>query len=176
MVGEVRDLETAEIAIKAAQTGHMVLSTLHTNTAAQTLVRLVSMGIPAFSIATSVSLIMAQRLCRLLCEKCKRRLEVPKLALLQLGFKEEEIDSGSLKIYEAVGCNHCQDGYKGRIGIYELMEVSKEIGQIIMDGGNANKVAEQSIKEGNWTLREAGLHKIRQGHTTIDEISRVTKD
>jgi len=176
MVGEIRDLETAEIAIKAAQTGHMVLSTLHTNTAAETLARLVSMGVPGFNIATSISLIIAQRLCRILCPKCKRKLEVPKPALLQLGFSEEEIDSGELTIYEAVGCNSCQEGYKGRIGIFETMEVSKTIGQIIMDGGNAIDIAKQSIKEGNWTLREAGLNKIRNGQTTIDEVVRATKD
>ncbi len=176
MVGEIRDLETAEIAIKAAQTGHMVLSTLHTNTAADTLARLISMGIPAFSVATSVSLIIAQRLCRVLCVRCKRELKLPKPALLQLGFKETEIDSGELVIYEAVGCNHCQDGYKGRIGIYEVMEVSKTIGQLIMDGGNAFDVAKQSLLEGNWSLRESGLNKIRGGMTTIDEVTRVTKD
>lgn len=176
MVGEIRDLETAEIAIKAAQTGHMVLSTLHTNTAAETLARLVNMGIPAFNIATCVSLIVAQRLCRMLCPKCKRKIEVPKPALLQIGFNEEEIDNGKLVIYEAVGCNHCEDGYKGRVGIYEMMEVSKAIGQLIMDGGNALDIAKASIKEGNWTLREAGLNKIREGITTISEIARVTKD
>lgn len=175
MVGEIRDLETAEIAIKAAQTGHMVLSTLHTNTASETLARLVSMGIPAFNIATCVSLIIAQRLCRLLCPKCKRPMDVPKPALMELGFTEEEIDNG-LVIYEAVGCNHCEDGYKGRIGIYEMMEVTKAIGQIIMDGGNAIDIARQSQKEGNWSLREAGIEKIRQGLTTISEITRVTKD
>lgn len=176
MVGEIRDLETAEIAIKAAQTGHLVLSTLHTNTAAETLARLVSMGIPAFNIATSVTLIIAQRLCRQLCHKCKKQLQLPKPALLQLGFNEKEIDDGELVIYEAVGCNSCIDGYKGRAGIYEVMEVSKTIGQIIMDGGNAIDIAKQSIAEGNWTLREAGLNKIRAGITTIEEITRVTKD
>lgn len=176
MVGEIRDLETAEIAIKAAQTGHMVLSTVHTNTAAETLTRLSSMGIPAFNVATSVSLIISQRLCRKLCAKCKRQLKVPKPALLELGFNEQEIDDGSLIIFEAVGCNNCLEGYKGRTGIYETMEVSKTIGQIIMDGGNAHDVSKQSIKEGNWTLREAGLNKIRQGLTTIHEIVRITKD
>ncbi len=176
MVGEVRDLETAEIAIKAAQTGHMVLSTLHTNSASDVLSRLVSMGIPAYNVATSVSLIIAQRLCRVLCPRCKRELKLPKPALMQLGFTEQEIDSGLLVIYEAVGCNHCQDGYKGRIGIYECIEVSKEIAQIIMDGGSALDVAAQSAKEGNWTLREAGLNKVRNGITTLDEVTRITKD
>ncbi len=176
MVGEIRDLETAEIAIKAAQTGHMVLSTLHTNSAADVLTRLVNMGIPAYNVATSVSLIIAQRLCRVLCPRCKRELKLPKAALLQLGFKEKEIDSQELTIYEAVGCHHCQDGYKGRTGIYEVMEVSKEIGQIIMSGGNALDVAKQSAKEGNWTLREAGLNKVRAGITTINEVMKITKD
>jgi type IV pilus assembly protein PilB len=176
MVGEIRDLETAEIAIKAAQTGHMVLSTLHTNSASETLARLVNMGVPAFNIATCISLIIAQRLCRILCPRCKRPIEVPKPALLQLGFNDEEIDSGKLVIYEAVGCNHCEDGYKGRVGIYEMMEVSKKLGQIIMDGGNALDIGRQSVAEGNWTLREAGLNKIREGVTTINEITRVTKD
>lgn len=176
MVGEIRDLETAEIAIKAAQTGHMVLSTLHTNTAADVLSRLVNMGIPAFNVATSVSLIIAQRLCRLLCPRCKRELKLPKPALLELGFKEQEIDSGELTIYEAVGCHHCQDGYKGRTGIYETMEVSKDIGQLIMNGGNAMDIAKQSVAEGNWTLREAGLNKIRKGMTTLDEVMKTTKE
>lgn len=176
MVGEIRDLETAEIAIKAAQTGHMVLSTLHTNSASDVLTRLVNMGIPSYNVATSVSLIIAQRLCRLLCSRCKRELKLPKPALLQLGFSEQEIDSKELTIFEAVGCHHCQDGYKGRTGIYETMEVSKDIGQIIMSGGNAMDVAKQSIAEGNWTLREAGLNKIRTGMTTIDEVMKITKD
>jgi type IV pilus assembly protein PilB len=176
MVGEIRDLETAEIAIKAAQTGHMVLSTLHTNTAAETLARLVNMGIPAFNTATCVSLIVAQRLCRMLCTKCKRPMEVPKPALLELGFNEEEIDNGELVIYEAVGCSHCDEGYKGRIGIYELIEINKDMGQLIMDGGNALDIAKLSIEQGNWTLREAGLNKIRNGLTTISEITRVTKE
>ncbi|HSX20120.1 MAG TPA: type IV-A pilus assembly ATPase PilB [Gammaproteobacteria bacterium] len=176
MVGEIRDLETAEIAIKAAQTGHMVLSTLHTNSAADVLTRLISMGIPSYNVATSVSLIIAQRLCRVLCPRCKKELVLPKPALLQLGFKEEEIDKKELTIFEAVGCHHCQDGYKGRTGIYELIEVSKEVGQIIMSGGNALDVAKQSITEGNWTLRESGLNKIRAGITTINEIMKITKD
>jgi type IV pilus assembly protein PilB len=152
------------------------LSTLHTNSAADVLSRLINMGIPAYNVATSVSLIIAQRLCRILCPKCKRELKVPKPALLELGFKEAEIDSGTLVIYEAVGCNHCQDGYKGRTGIYELVEVTKTIAQKIMDGGNALDVAKQSQLDGNWTLREAGLNKIRNGITSIDEIARITKD
>lgn len=176
MVGEIRDLETAEIAIKASQTGHMVLSTLHTNTAADVLSRLVSMGIPAYNVATSVTLIIAQRLCRVLCTRCKKQMKIPKPALLELGFKEQEIDSGELVIYEAVGCHHCQEGYKGRIGIYETMEVSKKIGEIIMNGGNALDIAKQSAAEGNWSLRESGLNKIRKGMTTIDEVMRMTKE
>lgn len=176
MVGEVRDIETAEIAIKASQTGHMVLSTLHTNTAIETLSRLVSMGIPAYNVASSVSLIIAQRLVRILCPKCKRKVEVPKPALLEVGFSEEEIDSGELKIYEAIGCMYCQDGYKGRVGIYETMEISKKLSQMIMDGAHVMDLAKQSRKEGNWNLRDAGLNKIREGVTTIDEITRVTRD
>lgn len=176
MVGEIRDLETAEIAVKAAQTGHMVLSTLHTNSAADVLSRLVSMGVPAYNVATSISLIIAQRLCRVLCSRCKRELKLPKQALLEIGFNEQEIDSKQLTIYEAVGCHHCQEGYKGRTGIYELIEISKAIGQIIMSGGNAMDVAKQSAIEGNWTLRESGLNKIRAGITTINEIMKITKD
>jgi len=176
MVGEIRDLETAEIAIKASQTGHMVLSTLHTNSASETLIRLISMGIPSFNIASSISLIIAQRLCRLLCPKCKRPNKVPKHALLEAGFNEEEIDRNELVVYEAVGCIHCFEGYKGRVGIYETMEISKSIGQIIMDGGTSIDIQKQSIKEGNWTLREAGLNKVRNGLTTLEEIFRITKD
>lgn len=176
MVGEVRDIETAEIAIKASQTGHMVLSTLHTNTAIDTLSRLVSMGIPAYNVASSVSLIIAQRLVRILCTKCKRKVDVPKPALLEIGFEEEEIDSGELKIFEPIGCMYCQDGYKGRVGIYETMEISKKLGQMIMDGAHVMDLAKQSRKEGNWNLRDAGLNKIREGLTSIDEITRVTRD
>lgn len=176
MVGEIRDLETAEIAIKAAQTGHMVLSTLHTNSAADVLSRLVSMGVPSYNVATSISLIIAQRLARVLCPRCKRELKLPKPALLELGFKEEEIDKKELVIFEAVGCHHCLEGYKGRTGIYETMEISKTLGQIIMSGGNAMDVAKQSVLEGNWTLREAGLNKIRAGLTTINEVMKITKD
>lgn len=176
MVGEIRDLETAEIAIKAAQTGHMVLSTLHTNSAADVLSRLVSMGIPSYNVATSVSLIIAQRLCRVLCPRCKKQVNLPKPALLEIGFTEQEIDSKDLTIFEAVGCHHCQEGYKGRTGIYETVEITKDIGQIIMNGGNALDVAAQSAKEGNWTLREAGINKIRAGITTINEVMKITKD
>ncbi len=176
MVGEIRDLETAEIAIKAAQTGHLVLSTLHTNSASDVLSRLISMGIPAYNVATSISLIIAQRLCRVLCPRCKKEIKIPKHALLELGFNEQEIDSHELVIFEAIGCHHCQDGYKGRTGIYEVVEISKDLGQIIMSGGNALDVAKQSAREGNWTLRESGINKIRAGITTIDEITKITKD
>lgn len=176
MVGEIRDLETAEIAIKAAQTGHMVLSTLHTNTAADVLSRLINMGIPAYNVATSISLIIAQRLCRVLCPRCKRAINIPKPTLLEIGFSEQEIESKELTIFEPVGCHHCQDGYKGRTGIYEVMEISKEMSQIIMSGGNALDIAKQSAIEGNWTLRQSGLNKIRMGITTIDEIMKITKD
>ena len=176
MVGEIRDLETAEIAIKAAQTGHMVLSTLHTNTAADVLSRLINMGIPAYNVATSISLIIAQRLCRILCPRCKKEITLPKPTLLEIGFTEQDIDSNELTIFEPVGCHHCQDGYKGRTGIYETMEISKEISQIIMNGGNALDIAKQSAIEGNWTLRQSGLNKIRMGITTIEEIMKITKD
>lgn len=176
MVGEIRDLDTAEVAIKAAQTGHMVLSTLHTNSAADTLARLMNMGIPAFNLASSVSLIIAQRLCRRLCDKCKKVIQVPKPALLELGFSEEEIEKGDLRIFEPVGCKNCQDGYKGRVGLFEMMEVTQDIGQIMMDGGSAFDIARKSAEKGNIFLREAGLQKIRIGITSIEEITRVTKD
>jgi type IV pilus assembly protein PilB len=176
MVGEIRDLETAEIAIKAAQTGHLVLSTLHTNSAADVVSRLMSMGLPSYNVATSVSLIIAQRLCRVLCTRCKKEIKIPKPALLEIGFSEQEIDSNDLTIFQAVGCHHCQDGYKGRTGIYETVEITKDIQQIIMNGGTALDVAAQSIKEGNWTLRDSGLNKIRNGITTIDEVMKMTKD
>jgi type IV pilus assembly protein PilB len=175
MVGEIRDLETAEIGIKAAQTGHMVLSTLHTNSAAETLTRLANMGVPAFNIAGSVSLIIAQRLCRRLCEHCKETLDdLPKPALLELGFSEEEINNS--KFYKPAGCNNCSQGYKGRVGLFEVMPVTKAIGRLIMQGGNALQIEEQAIKEGMETIRRSGLNKVIRGITSIEEISRVTKD
>jgi type IV pilus assembly protein PilB len=175
LVGEIRDLETAEIGIKAAQTGHMVLSTLHTNDAPQTLTRMVNMGVPPYNIAGSVNLIIAQRLARRLCTQCKKELDLPKEALLEEGFREKEITAG-LKIYGPNGCDQCSGGYKGRVGIYQVMPVSEEMGRIIMEGGNAMQLAEQAKKEGIPDLRESGLKKVKDGITSLDELNRVTKE
>jgi type IV pilus assembly protein PilB len=175
MVGEIRDLETAEIAIKAAQTGHMVMSTLHTNDAPQTLTRLMNMGVPAYNIAGSVNLIIAQRLARRLCNNCKRPVDVPEAALLEEGFTEEDVKAG-LKLYGPVGCDQCTGGYKGRLGVYQVMPVSAAIGRIIMEGGSALQIAEQAKKEGIPDLRESGLKKVKNGLTSLEEINRVTKD
>ena len=173
MVGEIRDLETAEIALKAAQTGHLVLSTLHTNDAPQTLTRLVDMGVKPYAIATSVSLIIAQRLARRLCAHCKQPLEIPVDALLREGFTQVDVDAG-MKIYGPTGCSHCTDGYKGRVGIYQVMPVTETIGRLIMEGGNAITIADQARREGVWDLRTAGLHKVRNGLTSLDEVNSVT--
>ncbi len=175
MVGEIRDLETAEIAIKAAQTGHLVLSTLHTNDAPKTLTRLVDMGVKPYAIATSVSLIIAQRLARKLCEKCKEQKDIPAEALLKEGFTQKQIDSG-LTIFGPVGCKSCNEGYKGRVGIFQVMEVSETMGRIIMEGGNAMQIAEQADTEGVWDLRRAALQKVINGLTGLEEINRVTID
>lgn len=174
MVGEIRDLETAEIAIKAAQTGHMVMSTLHTNSAAETLTRLRNMGVPAFNLATSVNLIIAQRLARKLCNKCKRVHEVPREALLAEGFKEEEI--GSFTLYQPIGCEDCNAGYRGRVGIYEVVKVTPALQQMIMEEGNSIEIAARMRKEGFNDLRRSGLVKAMQGITSLEEINRVTKD
>jgi type IV pilus assembly protein PilB len=174
MVGEIRDLETAEIAIKAAQTGHMVMSTLHTNDAPQTLTRLANMGVPPYNIASSVNLIIAQRLARRLCNNCKKAVDIPREALLEEGFKEEVLDE--LTLYSAVGCDQCADGYKGRVGLYQVMPVSEAIGRIIMENGNAMQLAEQASKEGVADLRTSGLKKVQDGTTSLEEINRVTKD
>ncbi len=171
MVGEIRDLETAEIAIKAAQTGHMVLSTLHTNDAPQTLSRLMNMGVAPFNIASAVSLIIAQRLGRRLCSHCKEPADIPKAALIEEGFGEDEAES--LKLYKAVGCDQCTEGYKGRVGIYQVMPISEEMGRIIMSGGNAIDIADQAKKEGIPDLHDSALEKVRQGVTTLEEINRV---
>lgn len=173
MVGEIRDLETAEIAIKAAQTGHLVLSTLHTNDAPQTLTRLVDMGVKPYAIATSVSLIIAQRLARRLCTQCKQLLEIPPEALVKEGFPAADVSNG-LKIYGPKGCSNCTDGYKGRVGIYQVMEVSDEIGRIIMGGGNAIDINDQAANEGVWDLRRSGLEKVKAGLTSLEEINSVT--
>jgi type IV pilus assembly protein PilB len=175
LVGEIRDLETAEIGIKAAQTGHMVLSTLHTNDAPQTLTRMVNMGVPPYNIAGSVNLIIAQRLARRLCNQCKKELDLPKEALLEEGFTEKDIAAG-LKIYGPNGCDQCSGGYKGRVGIYQVMPVSEEMGRIIMEGGNSMQLAEQAKKEGIPDLRQSGLLKVKNGVTSLDELNRVTKE
>lgn len=174
MVGEIRDLETAEIAIKAAQTGHMVMSTLHTNSAAETLTRLRNMGVPAFNLATSVNLIIAQRLARKLCNKCKRVHEVPREALLAEGFREEEI--GSFTLYQPIGCEDCNAGYRGRVGIYEVVKITSALQQMIMEEGNSIEIAARMRKEGFNDLRRSGLVKAMQGITSLEEINRVTKD
>lgn len=175
MVGEIRDLETAEIAIKAAQTGHMVLSTLHTNSAAETLTRLRNMGVPAFNLATSVTLIIAQRLARRLCTKCKEKLDVPEAALKQEGFTDEDIASG-FQIYgpKAEGCDSCKSGYKGRVGIYEVVRITKELSRIIMEDGNSMDLAAQAQAHGFNDLRRSSLEKVMQGVTSLAEANRVT--
>jgi len=174
MVGEIRDLETAEIAIKAAQTGHMVLSTLHTNDAPSTLTRLANMGVPPFNIASAVNLIMAQRLARRLCPHCKKPIDIPKHALLKAGFREEDLNG--LVIYGAVGCDACNGGYKGRVGIYQVMPVTPAIGEIIMRGGNQLDIQKQAEKEGVPDLRRSGLKKVKDGVTTLDEVERATNE
>src|SRR5262245_44801036 len=176
MVGEIRDLETAEIAIKAAQTGHLVLSTLHTNDAPQTLTRMIDMGVKPYAIATSVSLIIAQRLARRLCNACKQPLDLPHDALLREGFTEEQVATTGFKVYKHVGCGQCTDGYKGRVGIYEVLPVTDAIGRIILEGGSAPHIADEARKEGVWDLRQAGLKKVLDGLTTLEEVNRVTVD
>jgi type IV pilus assembly protein PilB len=175
MVGEIRDLETAEIAIKAAQTGHLVLSTVHTNDAPKTLTRLVDMGVKPYAIASSVSLIIAQRLARRLCEHCKEVADIPGEALLAEGFTREDI-AADLKVCRPVGCPNCVDGYKGRVGIYQVMSVTETIGRIIMEGGNAIQIADEAARNGVWDLRRAGLNKVKKGMTSLEEVNRVTVD
>jgi type IV pilus assembly protein PilB len=173
MVGEIRDLETAEIAIKAAQTGHLVLSTLHTNDAPKTLSRLVDMGVKPYAIASSVSLIIAQRLARRLCGNCKEPLDIPPEALLKEGFTRADIDAG-MTLYTGKGCTQCNGGYKGRVGIYQVMPVSEQIGRIIMEGGNVMQIAAQAKKEGVADLRQSALKKVKDGVTSLEEINTVT--
>tara|TARA_R110002020_G_scaffold352231_1_gene565351 strand:+ start:2286 stop:3992 length:1707 start_codon:yes stop_codon:yes gene_type:complete len=175
MVGEIRDLETAEIAIKAAQTGHMVLSTLHTNSAAETLTRLRNMGVPSFNIATSVNLIIAQRLARKLCKQCKQPMDVPKDVMLEEGFSEDKIAAG-ITIYGPVGCENCKDGYKGRVGIYEVVRITQAMQRIIMEDGNSIEIADVAQSEGFRSLRQSALLKVEQGVTSLAEVNRVTKD
>ncbi|MEN9384193.1 MAG: type secretory pathway, ATPase PulE/Tfp pilus assembly pathway, ATPase PilB [Pseudomonadota bacterium] len=175
MVGEIRDLETADIAIKAAQTGHMVLSTLHTNDAPTTLTRMLNMGIAPFNIASSVNLITAQRLARRLCKTCKTPADVPEKALLDAGFAPSELD-GSWKPYKPVGCSACNNGYKGRVGIYQVMPISEEMQRIILRGGSAMEIAAQAKTEGVRSLRESGLHKVKLGVTSLEEVLGCTND
>ena len=176
MVGEIRDLETAEIAIKAAQTGHMVMSTLHTNSAPETLTRLRNMGVPSFNIATSVNLVIAQRLARRLCAQCKKPADIPQQSLLEMGFTETDLQQPEFQIYEPVGCNECREGYKGRVGIYEVMKVTPEISRIIMEDGNALEIADASARAGFNNLRRSGLIKVMQGVTSLQEVNRVTSE
>jgi type IV pilus assembly protein PilB len=173
MVGEIRDLETAEIAIKAAQTGHLVLSTLHTNDAPQTLTRMVDMGVKPYAIATSVSLIIAQRLARRLCSQCKQHIEIPREALLKEGFTEMDVVAG-LKIFGPKGCVNCTDGYKGRVGIYQVLPVTEAIARIILASGSAVDIAAQATKDGVWDLRRSGLEKVKNGLTSLEEVNSVT--
>ncbi|MBO2546619.1 type IV-A pilus assembly ATPase PilB [Shewanella algae] len=173
MVGEIRDLETAEIAIKAAQTGHLVLSTLHTNSSAETLTRLLNMGVPGYNIASSVNLIIAQRLARRLCPECRQPEDIPEHELLQLGFSQQQIDTGFTP-YKPCGCDLCSGGYKGRVGIYEVMKMSDEIARTIMEGGNSLQIATTAKQQGMRDLRLSGLLKVIQGVTSIAEINRVT--
>ena len=175
MVGEIRDLETADIAIKAAQTGHMVLSTLHTNDAPTTLTRLSNMGVMPFNIAASVLLITAQRLARKLCENCKAMADYPRDAMIKAGFKPEDLD-GNWKPFKAVGCSMCNNGYKGRVGIYQVMPITEEIQKIILNAGSATDIAAQAAREGVRDLRMAGLLKVRAGMTSLEEVISVTNE
>ena len=175
MVGEIRDLQTAEIAIKAAQTGHMVMSTLHTNDAPQTLARLVNMGVAPFNIASAVNLIIAQRLARRLCNHCKEKVDIPRAALEEEGFTSEQINSKP-ELFKANGCDQCSEGYKGRVGIYQVLPISEETGRIIMENGTAIDIADQADKEGIDDLRKSAIKKVLAGLTSLEEINRVTKD
>ena len=175
MVGEIRDLETAEISVKAAQTGHLVLSTLHTNDAPSTLTRLANMGVPSFNIASSVILITAQRLARRLCS-CKKPVSVPVEALIQAGFSEEDLD-GSWQLFGPGGCDRCKgSGYKGRVGIYQVMPISEDMQRIIMTTGNSLELAEQAQREGVRDLRQSGLLKVKQGVTSLEEVLATTNE
>ena len=175
MVGEIRDLETADIAIKAAQTGHLVMSTLHTNDAPTTLTRLLNMGVAPFNIASSVLLITAQRLARRLCENCKQQAEYPREAMRKAGFTPDDLD-GSWKAYRAVGCSACNNGYKGRVGLYQVMPITEEIQKIILAEGTALDIAAAAQRDGVRDLRQAGLMKVRAGVTTLEEVISVTNE
>jgi type IV pilus assembly protein PilB len=172
MVGEIRDIETAEISIKAAQTGHLVLSTLHTNDAPQTINRLMQMGIEPFNIVSAVNLVMAQRLARRLCKECKEPANFSDKILIKHGFKAEELDQ--FTVYKPVGCDRCNNGYKGRVGIYQVMPVTATIKKLILAGGNAMELAALATEEGINDLRASGLLKIQQGITTLEEVDRIT--
>jgi type IV pilus assembly protein PilB len=172
MVGEIRDLETAEIAIKAAQTGHLVLSTLHTNSASETLTRLLNMGVPSYNVASSVSIIIAQRLARRLCNHCKVEDVIPRPELEKQGFTPEQLSE--IKLFKPVGCDQCTGGYKGRVGVYEVIKISEKMSSIIMEGGNSMDIAQQCQKEGYNNLRQSGLEKAHQGVTSLAEINRIT--
>tara|TARA_R110002110_G_scaffold91264_2_gene237583 strand:+ start:207150 stop:208874 length:1725 start_codon:yes stop_codon:yes gene_type:complete len=175
MVGEIRDLETAEIAIKAAQTGHLVLSTLHTNSAAETITRMLNMGVPAFNLATSVNLIIAQRLARRLCQHCSVPADdIPHATLLEMGFSEESLENAT--IMKAVGCDLCKDGYKGRVGVYEVVQITPAIANMIMEEGNSLQISKQARAEGFHDLRSAALVKVAQGLTSLEEANRITVD
>lgn len=173
MVGEIRDLETAEIATKAAQTGHLVLSTLHTNSAPEAVSRLINMGIEAYNIASSLAIVIAQRLVRTLCDTCKQKEDLPEEILIKEGFKKEDISQ--YQLYTALGCTHCSHGFNGRIGIFEVLPITKEMAQLIMDGGNAIAIADLARKEGVISLRDAGLNMVLQGITSLTELNRVFK-
>ena len=173
MVGEIRDLETAEVAIKAAQTGHLVLSTLHTNSAPETITRLLNMGVPAYNVASSVSLIIAQRLARRLCKYCKEPEQLPTEELIKQGFDANSV--AQVKLYQAKGCDQCTDGYKGRVGIYEVLEVSADIAKVIVSGGSSIDIAETAKEAGCATLRQSGLRKAAEGITSLSEVNRVTR-
>ena len=175
MVGEIRDLETADISIKAAQTGHLVLSTLHTNDAPTTLTRMRNMGIAPFNIASSVILITAQRLARRLCAQCKAPVDIPRETLMEAGFSELELD-GSWTPYKPVGCSACNNGYKGRVGIYEVMPISEELQRIILADGSALEIAEQARREDVRSLRQSGLHKVKLGVTSLEEVLACTNE
>lgn len=174
MVGEIRDFETAEIAIKAAQTGHMVLSTLHTNSASDSLTRLINMGVPAYNLASSVALIIAQRLARTLCNKCKVPVELPRETLLEVGFTVEDLDD--VHIFAPKGCEFCSNGYKGRIGIFETLPITPEITNIILRGASSVELQNEAIRQGMWTMRRSGLMKVKQGLISLEELNRVTID
>lgn len=176
LIGEIRDMDTAEIAVKAAQTGHLVLSTLHTNDAPQTLTRLMNIGIPAYNLASSVKLIIAQRLARRLCKHCKRKADIPKPELIKNGFTEAEVNDPNFTIYEAVGCDQCDNGYKGRTGIYQVMPFSNAMGRIIMEGGNQIQIADQAQKEGVKDLRQSALKKVKDGHLDLAQANATTVD